>query len=233
MKTVILCGGKGSRMGEATEQLPKPMIEIGGKPVLWHIMKIYASQGFNEFVLCLGYKGEKIREYFESNNGENWKIDFVDTGENTLKSERVKKVQEFVKEENFFLAYGDDLADVDLKKLLQMHEKNRVTATVTAVKIVSPFGILETNAKDEIIDFKEKPTLDVWMNGGFMALNSRIFAMLSIGELEEEVFRKLVKEKKIQAYKHKGSWKTMNTLKDNIELNELWRSGKAFWKIWK
>ena len=233
MKTVILCGGKGSRMGEATEQLPKPLIEIGGKPVIWHIMKIYASQGFNEFVLCLGYKGGKIKEYFEKNNGEKWKIDFVDTGENALKSERVKKVQKYVDGENFFLAYGDDLADVDLKKLLQMHEKNKMIATVTAVKIVSPFGILETNAKDEIVDFKEKPTLDVWMNGGFMVLNSKIFDLLQLGELEEEVFRKLVEERKIQAYKHKGSWKTMNTLKDNIELNELWNADRAFWKIWK
>ncbi|MBI2598114.1 MAG: NTP transferase domain-containing protein [Candidatus Diapherotrites archaeon] len=232
MKTVILCGGKGTRMSALTEKIPKPLVAIGEKPVLWHIMKIYASQGFDSFVLCLGYKGSEIKKYFEKNNSEKWKIEFADTGENSTKSQRLEKVKKLISDENFFLAYGDDLSNVDLKKLKKFHEKNKKIVTVTAVKMESPFGILETNAKNEIIKFYEKPILDYWLNGGYMVLNKKIFNYLKFGELEKEVFEKLVREKEIQAFKHSGEWKTMNTLKDNQELNELWENGKAFWKIW-
>ena len=232
MKTVILCGGKGSRMSALTEKIPKPLVHVGERPVLWHIMKIYATQGFSDFMLCLGYRGEEIKKYFEKNNSEKWKIEFVDTGENSTKSERIKKVKSFLNEENFFLAYGDDLSNVNLKKLKEFHEQSKKIATITAVKIKSPFGVLETNEKNEITKFKEKPILDHWMNGGFMVLNRKIFDYLKFGELEKEVFEKLVEESQIQAFKHEGEWKTMNTLKDNQELNELWEQKKAFWKIW-
>lgn len=232
MKTVILCGGKGTRMDSLTEKIPKPLVEIGGKPALWHIMKIYAMHGYNEFVLCLGYKGAEIKKYFEKNNPDGWRIEFVDTGENSSKSERIQKIRKFVFGENFFLAYGDDLSNVDISKLKEFHEKNKKIATITAVKIESPFGVLETNAKSEITNFREKPMLDYWMNGGFMVLSSKIFDYLKFGELEKEVFGKLVLERQIQAFKHTGEWKTMNTLKDNQELNELWEQKKAFWKIW-
>lgn len=233
MKTLILCGGKGNRMGNATQNIPKPLILVGNKPVLWHIMKIFSTQGFDDFVLLLGHRGEKIRDYFEQNNHENWKIEFVDTGENSSKSERVKMSRELIQEKNFFLAYGDDLSNVDLKKLLEFHEKNNKVATITAVRLLSPFGVLHTNEKNEVTGFKEKPLLNEWINGGFMVLNKKIFEYLDYGELEEEVFEKLAQEKQLQAFKHAGHWKTMNTLKDNIELNELWEQKKAFWKIWQ
>ena len=232
MKTVILCGGKGSRMGAKTEKIPKPLVEIGDKPVLWHIMKIYASQGFNEFVLCLGYNGEKIKAYFGENNSEKWNIEFVDTGLESSKSERIRKIKNFVDGKNFFLAYGDDLCNIDLKKLLGLHEKSKRVATITAVRVESPFGLVESNEKGEVVRFKEKPKLNHWMNGGYMVFNKKIFGYLGEGELEKEVFEKLVKEKQLMAFRHEGEWKTMNTLKDNIELNELWENNKAFWKVW-
>ena len=232
MKTVILCGGKGTRMSAISEKIPKPLVEIGGKPVIWHIMKIFESQGFGEFILCLGYKGEEIRKYFEKNPIDECRIDFVDTGEESSKAERVAKVKDLIKDENFFLAYGDDLSDINLAKLKEFHEANKKIATITAVKVLSPFGILETDSSNEITNFREKPVLDYWMNGGFMVLNKKIFDYLSEGELEKEVFEKLVREKQIQAFKHLGGWKTMNTLKDNQELNELWEQNKAFWKKW-
>jgi glucose-1-phosphate cytidylyltransferase len=232
MQVVILCGGKGTRMGSSTEGLPKPLIPIGEKPVLWHVMKIYSTQGFKDFILCLGYKGEKIKDYFKKNNEEDWNIQFVDTGEKTSKSGRIKQISSLIKGENFFLAYSDDISNVDLNKLLKFHEYMGLTATITAVRLISPFGVVEMDEENIITEFKEKPVLDKWMNGGFMVLNKKIFDYLDIGELENEVFEKLVELKQICAYKHKGEWKTMNTLKDNIELNKLWDNGKAFWKIW-
>jgi glucose-1-phosphate cytidylyltransferase len=233
LKTVILCGGKGTRMGSVVENIPKPLIPIGDKPVLWHIMKIYATQGFKEFILCLGDKGEKIKEYFEKNPERNWKIEFVDTGLDVTKSERIKRIQHLIDEENFFLAYGDDVSNVDLNKLLKFHEYMDLIATITTVKLISQFGVLEMDSENIITKFKEKPVLDYWMNGGFMVFNKKIFSYLDEGELEEKVFEKLSKEKQICAYKHKGEWNTMNTLKDNIELNDIWKNGKAFWKIWR
>ena len=233
MKTVILCGGKGTRMGGVAEKIPKPLIEIGGKPVLWHIMKLYSSQDFKDFILCLGYRGDMIKEYFEKNNHENWNIQFVDTGEDSKKAERILKVRHLINGENFFLSYGDDLANIDFNKLLKFHEYMGVTATITTVRLTSPFGIVHLNEEGLIHKFQETPiTLDHWMNGGFMVLNKKIFDILHKGELEVEVFNHLIEPKQICAYKHKGEWKSMNTLKDNIELNDMWANGKAFWKIW-
>lgn len=232
MKTVILCGGKGTRMDSMTAEAPKPLAIIGDKPVLWHIMKIYSCFGFNEFVLCLGYKGEKIREYFKENSAEKWEIDFVETGEASSKSERIKMVEGSVGE-RFFLAYGDDLSDVNIDQLLRFHEKNKQIGTVTAVKLESPFGIMKIDNRGMINDFVEKPVLDHWVNGGFMVFEKKIYDYLGEGELEQEVFNKLVQEKQLSAFRHFGKWKSMNTLKDNIELNELWAQKKAFWKVWK
>jgi len=230
---VILCGGKGTRIGRLTDEIPKPLIKIGDKPILWHIMKIYESQGFNSFILCLGYKGKKLKDYFKNNSDERWNIQFVDTGLEITKSERIQRVKNRIKEGKFFLAYGDDVADVDLNKLLEFHEYMGLIATITAVKMTSQFGLVEIDEKNVIKEFKEKPILDKWMNGGFMVMDRKIFDYLMLGELEKEVFEKLVKLKQICAYKHNGKWSTMNTLKDNIELNELWNNGKAFWKIWE
>ncbi len=232
MKTVILCGGKGTRMGALSESLPKPLVKIGDKPVLWHIMKIYSHYGFNEFVLCLGYKGKLIKEYFAKHNNEAWEINFVETGENSSKSQRLAKIGKFVKGP-FFLAYGDDVADIDLKELLKFHQKNNKIGTITAVRPQSPFGVMNLSKDGAIESFEEKPVLDQWINGGFMVLEEKIFDFLKLGELEEEVFKKLVKEKQLNAFRHYGKWKAMNTLKDNIELNELWQEKKSFWKAWK
>lgn len=230
---VILCGGKGIRLGQLTEEIPKPLVKVGDRPILWHVMKIYKSHGFNNFILCLGYKGEKIREYFENINDENWNIQFVDTGLESTKSERIKRVKSLIKEGNFFLAYGDDVANVNLDKLLKFHEYMGLVVTITVVRMVSQFGLVEIDEENVITEFKEKPLLDKWMNGGFMVMNKKIFDYLRLGELEKEVFEKLVKLKQICAYKHQGKWRTMNTLKDNIELNAIWNREKAFWKIWE
>ena len=232
MKTVILCGGKGTRLRELTEEIPKPLVEIGGKPILWHLMKIYSHYGFNDFILCLGYKGELIKEYFSRNNKENWKITFVDTGEDANKAERIKKVQKYIKDDNFFVAYGDDVCDVNVKKVLDLHLKKGKIVTLTAVNLLSPFGVMEVNENDEVTEFKEKPKLDYWMNGGYFVFNKKIFNYLKEGyDLEKEAFEELAKEKQIAAFKHHGFWKSMNTFKDVVELNELWERGNAPWKV--
>jgi len=231
-QVVILCGGKGTRLKELTEEIPKPLIEIGGKPILWHIMKIYSHHGFNDFILCLGYKGEKIKEYFKDHH-DGWNIQYVETGEDSLKSERLKQIQSLIKDENFMLAYGDDVCDVNIKEVFNFHVKNKKITTITACPLYSQYGILEMNENHEITDFKEKPRIDhLWFNGGFMVLNKEIFNYLDKGELEKEIFGILAKEKQIQAFKHDGFWKSMNTFKETKELNELWDSGKAFWKVW-
>jgi len=233
MKVVILCGGRGTRLNELTEEIPKPLVEIGGKPILWHIMKIYASYGYNDFVLCLGYKGKMIEEYFKDNNHENWNIEFVDTGEESNKGQRILKIKDYITEDNFFVAYGDDVADVDIKKILDYHLQKGKIVTLTAINPRSQFGIMEINDNDEIIEFKEKPKLDHWINGGFFVFNKKIFDYIKEGyELEKETFEDLVKEKQICSFKHNGFWKCMNTFKDTMELNELWEKDKALWKAW-
>ena len=197
-------------------------------------MKIYASQGFNNFILCLGYEGKKIEEYFENNNDEDWNIQFVNTGLESAKSERIQQIKSLIKGDDFFLAYGDDVADIDLTALLNFHRSKGVIMTITAVRMLSPFGILEKDGNtDLIIKFKEKPKLDKWMNGGFMVSTKAIFNYLALGELESQVFEELVRLKQICAYNHEGEWRSMNTLKDVIELNNLWENKNAFWKIWK
>lgn len=229
---VILCGGKGTRIGLLSQKIPKPLIKIGDKPIVWHVMKIYASWGFRNFVLCLGYKGNQVKEYFKRNNAEGWNIRCVDTGIDATKSERLAKVKDLINNKYFFLAYGDDVADINLPKLFKFHLKSKRIATITAVRMVSEFGILKIDKGNIITNFKEKPLLKEWINGGFMVLDKKIFDYIGYGELEKEIFKKLSEQKKIAAYKHKGGWRAMNTLKDNIELNFLWNNGKAFWKIW-
>ena len=229
MEVVILCGGKGTRLGEHTDKIPKPMVEIGGKPILWHIMKIYASHGFNDFVLCLGYKGECIRDYF-SKNDESWNVNLVDTGEESSKSDRLKMIKEYITEDRFLVAYGDDVSDVDISKVVEYNKEKDKIVTLTALPLYSQFGIVEMNKDNEVIQFNEKPRLDnYWFNGGFFVFKKEIFDYLDEGELENEVFEKLAAENQIVAYKHDGFWKCMNTLKDCQELNKLWNEGKAKW----
>jgi len=228
MQVVILCGGKGTRLSEYTEQIPKPLIEIGGKPILSHIMEMYAGFGHKEFILCLGYKGDKIKDYFKDE--KRFKIHFVDTGVNTNKGERILAARSLIKDENFFVAYGDDLSDVNIKKLQEFHLKNGKIVTLTAVQLESPFGIIEINKNNEVTKFKEKPKLEHFMNGGFYIFNKKIFGFITKGQdLEKDVLENLSKEKMVSAFIHKGFWKSMNTLKDVIELNEMFSKNTKPW----
>ncbi|MBI3052410.1 NTP transferase domain-containing protein [Candidatus Woesearchaeota archaeon] len=232
MKTVILCGGEGTRLREYTESIPKPLVEVGGKPILWHIMKAYAHYGFDDFVLCLGYKGEKIREYFEKNNSEGWKITYADTGEKASKAERLMQIERHIDSKLFFTAYGDDVSDIDINGLLEFHEENGKTVTLTAVNPESQFGVLSLHG-DLVAGFIEKPKLDTWINGGFFVMDRKIFSHLQKGkELEDDTLKELAAKGEVAAYRHNGFWKCMNVFKDVVELNQLWEKGNAAWKVW-
>ena len=232
MKTVILCGGEGTRLRELTESIPKPMVEVGGKPILWHIMKIYAHYGFHDFVLCLGYKGEKIREYFDANPQKDWDIVFAETGEKKTKAERLIAVKEHLEGEDFLCAYGDEVSDVNIKEVIALHKKKKKVVTLTAVNPESQFGVLKLDG-DDVKGFVEKPKLDTWINGGFFVFSNKIFNYLQSGhELEDETFKQLAGKNEICAYRHKGFWKCMNVFKDVRELNDLWDKKSAPWKVW-
>jgi len=231
MKVVLLCGGKGTRMG--MKDLPKAIFPVGGKPILWHIMNTYAHFGFGDFILCLGYQGNKIRDYFSKI--KNWKIRFVDTGLETNTGGRIKRIERYVSGDAFLATYGDGLADVDIPKLIACHAVHKKTATITAVRPHSPFGIMgidtHTNA---VTHFEEKPLLDHWINGGFFVFNKEVFRYLGNNDvLEKEPFERLVRDKNLGAYKHEGFWECMDTYKDNLRLNQLWNEGKAPWAVWR
>ena len=231
IKTVILCGGKGTRMGN--DELPKALFSIGGRPVLWHIMKIYAHYGFKDFILCLGYKGHKIKEYFAK--VKDWHIRFVETGLDTNTGGRIMKIESHIKEETFFATYGDGLADININALLKFHKAHKKTATLTAVKPFSPFGIVGIATRsDTVTHFEEKPVLDHWINGGFFVFEKKIFDYIKEGDiLEKNTFNRVIKTKNLAAYKHGGFWECMDTYKDNLRLNQLWDEKKAPWAIWK
>ncbi|MBU0929977.1 MAG: NTP transferase domain-containing protein [Nanoarchaeota archaeon] len=233
MKVVILCGGEGMRLRELTESIPKPLIEIGDKPILWYILKMYSHYGFNDFILCLGYKKDKIIEYFKDNKS-GWNIEFVDTGEGSTKSARLLKIKKYIQDEEFFVSYGDDVSDVNIKNLLEYHKKNKKIVTLTAIHPTINYGIIELDENNMIKMFKEKPKLDHWINGGFFVFNRKIFDYIKEGyELEKEVFENLTKEKQICAFKHDGFWKSMNTFKDYQDLNNMFKSGNTPWEVWK
>ena len=231
MQVVILCGGRGTRMGRHTRFLPKPLIKIGQKPILWHIMKIYSFYGFNRFILCLGYKKQKIEEYFSHTRG--WNITFADTGLGTNTGGRIKRIEKYIEDEDFLATYGDGVADVNINELIQFHNKSRKIATLTAVKPCSQFGIMDIEPDNTVKDFHEKPVLTHWVNGGFFVFNSRIFKYLGVNDiLERKPFHQLSKDKELVAYKHHGFWKCMDTYKDNLELNQAWKSAAASWALW-
>lgn len=258
MKVVILAGGMGTRLSEETDLKPKPMAEIGEKPMLWHIMKIYSHYGFNDFVLCLGYKGYMIKEYFANyflhqadvtidmkNNkmevhhkkAEPWKVTLVDTGLNTMTGGRIKRAQEYVGDEPFMLTYGDGVADVDLKKLIAFHKSHPGHATITAIQTIGRFGAIDMGKNGAVQAFQEKPHGDgAWINGGFFVLEPEVFKYINDGDAsiwERNPLEALAREGQLTAYQHNGFWKCMDTLRDKIELDNLWRSGKAPWKVWK
>ncbi len=232
MQVVILCGGKGERLREHTEVIPKPLVEIGDKPILWHIMKIYSYHGFNDFILCLGYKGEKIKEYF-SQNKENWNIEFVDTGLDTNTGGRIKKIEKYIKTDDFLATYADGLSDINIKELVDHHKRKGKIAIMTCVSLRSNFGIVNIDDEDIVQGFKEKPFTDMWINAGFFVFNKKIFNYLEENSiLERNPMEQLAKDGELVAFKHEGFWEGMDTYKDTRMLNEAFNKGKAKWVVW-
>ena len=235
MQVVILCGGKGTRMGSLTTETPKPLLKVGDKAVLWHLLKRFSSFGHNEFILCLGYLGDQIQEYFSQteNREKNWKIHFVDTGLESTKSERIMKIQHLITEENFLLSYGDDLSAVDVPALTNFHLQHGKAVTLTSVPLYSNFGVLELNEKNQVKKFREKPRLsEYWINGGFYVCNKEVLQHLHKGEFEEKVLPELANREEVVAFKFEGFWKSMNTNKDVLEFNQLVEQSKTPWKNW-
>jgi glucose-1-phosphate cytidylyltransferase len=255
MKVVILAGGLGTRLAEETEVRPKPMVEIGGYPILWHILKIYSSQGFRDFYVALGYRGETIKRYFLDyhslcrdmavdvgtgsvdflgNHSDDWKIHLIDTGKESMTGGRVKRLAPFLKDETFMLTYGDGVCNVDLSALLDAHRTTGKLATVTAVHPPARYGELLIN-DDMTSDFSEKPqTHDGWINGGFMVLEPQVLDYLKDDEsiLESDVLERLANEGQLAAYRHYGFWQCMDTLRDKRQLEEAWRGGSPPWRMW-
>lgn len=235
MQVVILCGGKGIRMGSLTTETPKPLLKVGDKAVLWHLMKRFSHLGHNEFILCLGYLGDQIKNYFsqKENQEENWKIYFVDTGLESSKSERIIKIQHLITEKNFLLSYGDDLSAVDVPALTNFHLQHGKAVTLTSVPLHSDFGVLELNEHNLVKKFREKPRLsEYWINGGFYVCNKEVLKHLHLGEFEEKVLPDLAVKGEVIAFKFEGFWKSMNTNKDVIEFNQLVDQGRMPWKNW-
>lgn len=232
---VLLCGGKGTRLREKTVNIPKPLVEIGGRPILWHVMKIYASYGFCNFILCLGYKGSMIKKYFANNPNmcADWKIRFVDTGVDTNTGGRIKLVNRYVKNEIFFANYSDGLSNIDLNKLVSFHIRMKKTATITCVQPLSPFGMIKLDSRSSVTEMTEKPRLKDWINGGFFIFNREVFKFLKKDDvLEKETFGRLVRKREMCGFRFGGFWACMDTYKDNQKLNNLWNRGKAPWKVW-
>lgn len=258
MKVIILAGGFGTRISEESHLKPKPMIEIGGRPILWHIMKIYSQYGFNDFVICCGYKGYCIKEYFahyflheadvtfDFRNGnqqvihhqyaEPWKVTLVDTGLNTMTGGRVKRIQQYVENDTFMLTYGDGVSDVNIAQLVAFHEKQKRIATVTAVQPSGRFGALEFSSQNLVKGFQEKPQGDGgWINGGFFVLQPDVFEYIADDStvFEREPLERLAKENHLAAYRHQGFWQPMDTLRDKEGLEAMWQKQQAPWKVWE
>ena len=234
MKAVILAGGLGTRLMEETLEKPKPLVEIGGKPILWHIMKSYSHYGINEFVICLGYKGDLIKKYFSDLHQNDFNCTFVNTGLETMTGGRLKRVQKYVENETFCFTYGDTVNDLNISELINFHKKIGVSATVTACIPPEKYGILYLNG-DMVENFKEKPKEEEnWVNGGYFVLEPEIFDCIINDETvwEEKPLQNLAINGKLTAYRHEGFYQPMDTLKDKTKLNELWNSGNAKWKVW-
>jgi len=233
MKAVILAGGYGTRISEESNIIPKPLIEIGGKPILWHIMKIYSAYKIDDFIICLGYKGEKIKEYFEQFDSKLWNIQLIDTGLDTMTGGRLKRIQDKI-DNTFCMTYGDGVSDVNLNNLLTFHKEKKSLATLTAIHPPERFGVLNLSG-DYVTEFHEKHTGESsWINGGFFVFEPEIFDYLQNDStvLERAPLETLAKEQKLAAFKHNGFWHPMDTLRDKKHLEDLWASEKAPWKIW-
>jgi glucose-1-phosphate cytidylyltransferase len=255
MKAVILAGGMGTRISEESSLKPKPMIEIGNKPILWHIMKIYSAHGIQDFVICCGYRGYAIKNYFANyflhvsdvtfdiahntmqihqNGAEHWKVTLVDTGEQTLTGGRLKRVAGYLDTEDFCFTYGDGVADIDISHLVTFHREQNRLATVTSVRPPGRFGAL-LKRDTSVVSFQEKPAGDGWINGGFFVLSPRVLEYIEGDQTvwERDPLERLAREGQLSAYPHEGFWEPMDTLRDKNHLEELWSSGNAPWKVWK
>ncbi len=259
MKVVIFAGGLGTRLAEETDVRPKPMVEIGGKPILWHIMKTYSHYGFNDFIICLGYKGFYIKEYFmdyymhnsdmtielssnkfsiHTTQSESFKVTLVDTGLSTKTAGRLQRIRQYTGNDPFMLTYGDGVSDIDIKKLVEFHKEHGRIATISAVQPEARFGEMEISGSDNLVMiFKEKPKVEgKWINGGFFVLSPQVFDFLDEHAdnimWEEEPLNALSRERQLVAYKHQGFWKCMDALRDKLELEALWQNQKAPWKVW-
>lgn len=257
MKVLLLAGGFGTRLSEETDVKPKPMVEIGGKPILWHIMKIYSHYGFNDFVILLGYKGYYIKEYFANyflhqsdvtvdlkenkmeilnTSTEPWKVTLLDTGLNTMTGSRIKRAQHFIGNEPFMLTYGDGVADIDINKLLSFHKSHGKAMTMTSAQPDGRFGAINIDTNNKVVEFQEKPKGDgSWINAGFFVCEPKVFDYIMGDEnvvFEEAPLKNLARDGEIFTYKHNGFWMPMDTLRDKGKLNEMWKNGSAAWKTW-
>jgi len=255
MKAVILAGGLGTRISEESHLRPKPMVEIGGKPILWHIMKMYSHHGINDFVICLGYKGYIIKEYFSNyflhmsdvtfcmqensveihqKYAEPWKVTLVDTGENTMTGGRLKRVESYIRDATFCFTYGDGVSDLDIRRLISFHTRSGRLATVTAIQPPGRYGALQMDG-DAVNSFQEKPAGDgAWINGGFFVLEPGVLEYIKDDSTawEAEPLQRLAVDGQLAAYQHQGFWQAMDTLREKNQLEQLWSSGKAPWKMW-
>ena len=258
MKVVILAGGFGTRISEESHLKPKPMIEIGGQPILWHIMKTYSFYGFNEFIICCGYKQQVIKEYFanyylhrsditfdfsdnnqmfvHNNESEPWKVTVVDTGLNTMTGGRIKRIHKYVKDEDFMLTYGDGVADINIADLVRFHNQHNKIGTISTYNVGQRFGVLEVDENNEIYNFREKSQDDgSLINIGYMILRKEVFDYLSDDSciFEKEPLERLAKQRELQSFKHAGFWQCMDTKRDMDLLNKMWYQGNAPWKVWE
>lgn len=258
MKVLLLAGGFGTRLSEETDIRPKPMIEIGGKPILWHIMKTYSHYGFNDFVILLGYKGYYIKEYFANyflhqsdvtidlkenkmeilnNSSEPWKVTLLDTGLNSMTGGRIKRAQDFVGDEPFMLTYGDGVANIDISELVAFHKKHGKAMTMTSAQPDGRFGALEIDESSQVKEFKEKPKGDgSWINAGYFVCEPKVFDYITQGDMtvfEQTPLQNLAKDGEIYTYKHDNFWMPMDTLRDKMKLNDMWDDGSAKWKVWE
>jgi len=258
MKVVILCGGLGTRLREETEFRPKPLVEIGRRPILWHIMKLYAHYGHQDFVLCLGYRGNMIKEYFlnykamnddftirlgdqrittyhDEHGEQDFRVTLAETGYATMTGGRIRRIERYIDDDTFLVTYGDGVADVDLRALVEFHRSHGKLATLTAVRPQSRFGMVELAGDGRVQHFQEKPVLDQWVHVGFFVFHRRLFDYLPGDDciLEREPLERLAQEGQLMAYRHPGSFFAMDTYRDHLALNELWQSGKAPWKVWE
>tara|TARA_B110000495_G_scaffold201456_1_gene218940 strand:- start:1789 stop:2493 length:705 start_codon:yes stop_codon:yes gene_type:complete len=234
MKAVILAGGLGTRISEETKTKPKPMIKIGNKPILWHIMKCYAAYGINEFIICCGYKGNIIKDYFKKNKTP-WELKLVNTGLKTMTGGRLKKVEKYLDNDTFCFTYGDTLNDLNIKKLIAFHKSKKKLATVTACNPPEKYGVLKLQ-KDKVSEFKEKPKRKKeWVNGGFFVLEPNVFDHIKDDKTiwEKDPMKKLVRMNQLVAYRHNGFYQPMDTMNDKKKLDKMWKEKNASWKVWK